>query len=1379
MDPSLSRLSSSTGNLWSRAAEDVSNIGTRVGCHACSFYPDAGPDQEKKMKKHLRTVRHLRTTGAEVAEVHAFKCRHCEKTYSRRDNLVQHEKSHFRLVGDDEDNEDDADNDDFDFTMDSTSAAEQSKLDRRASFLAPESAKRQAVVSPMPLVSPDYTSKNIETWPPASSSFGRMSSFFAPSSKQHQQRHGLVEPVGPAAELNQIGSHPTSTGPYAFTDSGYGSHGTKTIMMYEAPVCEPAVMAQANLQAGGLRSSSPSSHEIDNDTDTVYSDTASLQDPKLYDYVIAFADELNNALPSDLSREDLENISDALPAILEEFANRIGYQRTVPGRVRRKVKYLAYKYRLQIADLVRNRRNDPSEDVDAVPDSPRSPGLDFRDKVVRWMTESDMRLSDHDVFPDDKNVDDDLSDDEELPELSLYREALTKAPAYEWLLSALQVQRKLWVPGDQCTQAHIRQHIIKSFRRPMTYFSRDEQAEVEVIFYVDWDPMEFMKTQYVTTSSEKATMPSEKTITPSEETRRPLKKPKSTFMFQTLKAPFEEAVSPVEEALEQHSLLERVVTLTGHGNHVQATTCLAYMSQTWPKTGKALLRYLCRVFQSEDTLGNLWRPEGSLPGVALIRAALKPVHDGSTHSPMLQLHVTANVFAVAEVGEQLAWLGAALRSSPTESKPLTCSPYIRDIYLDPSSLIHIMSQRFLPRGVCSIGFKLGAMVETAQFDQGSCWRNLFSNPVIVTGYPIPRGQNSDPGTQISLDLAAALIHSNRIVRWSGTTFIKGFSALLVVTKMVKETVFWHLVFNEDGSYISYEDARVPRWSRSDSPFVLETIGHYRHVVGWCDRIVSHAGAPDADYEIGWSGLPGPNQTCALEKATISGGQFVNFGMSFVLGLKDKPIHINYGDNYIEKLRIVSDRFFVLFDSDERQAWLVDGASTLLHLLRSSIKNYQDDPRMRRLLSSPDNIELEEPKSSQAVQGSRADVAFEVLSDSNNLAIPLYSDKTEAWDEATFRTGVPAEHSAKQKTTYFTIRDRVDQICDTLLQITAHHDDVQTQSGVGFRLLSTPRRQLEGYDFMDITASQGTLWPKVATLKTTGQGWVDFTRAIHAPTLFGSGFGNIFAPSFSSTPETPSKASCSLCLWNTSLPAGKDYLAATTHDLQAIIRKKGSQRLKPWRLVDNIHWYTPDLTFEPCACSPEQSAYSRGWLAKHDRVQVLLPSSFPKLWGRESPKWLSENGAVIFGHSSKFPLIWPRRSRDRDLSDHPVPGEPRDDVEEVEALFQDSGLGSSLGSRSQSETEKQQLDASSAESVDMKSKKSSLPLDQGTHMQWGRRRPNPGSLIGSSSGIYGLENSQFIHHGQDEADRRGEGEGGKRSRDRDEEVEDTAEKRARR
>jgi hypothetical protein len=157
---------------------------------------------------------------------------------------------------------------------------------------------------------------------------------------------------------------------------------------------------------------------------------------------------------------------------------------------------------------------------------------------------------------------------------------------------------------------------------------------------------------------------------------------------------------------------------------------------------------------------------------------------------------------------------------------------------------------------------------------------------------------------------------------------------------------------------------------------------------------------------------------------------------------------------------------------------------------------------------------------------------------------------------------------KAMSTYVCLKDRISDICHIIELIMASQDMVSSENGVSFRIKSTPRRQLEGFEFMDLAAGKGTLWPRVHTLHHWGTGWVDFTRAIHAVTLFGSGFGELLQPSAVERP-------CSACHWQACLPREKDYLAVSTYELSRVIKSGGKRSSRPLRIVDNIHWYTPD------------------------------------------------------------------------------------------------------------------------------------------------------------------------------------------------------------
>jgi hypothetical protein len=132
-------------------------------------------------------------------------------------------------------------------------------------------------------------------------------------------------------------------------------------------------------------------------------------------------------------------------------------------------------------------------------------------------------------------------------------------------------------------------------------------------------------------------------------------------------------------------------------------------------------------------------------------------------------------------------------------------------------------------------------------------------------------------------------------------------------------------------------------------------------------------------------------------------------------------------------------------------------------------------------------------------------------------------------------------------------------------------DVAGRSGIKMRLRA--RKHLEGWDFKDLATQRDPFYSRVATLDAFGKGWVDFIRAIHAVTLFGGGFRDIFQPT------GPGK----LCDAWAKVPTNKYYLAACISDLQEIIEEDGDLDANPMKITDGIVWHTQGPAFEPCQC----------------------------------------------------------------------------------------------------------------------------------------------------------------------------------------------------
>lgn len=210
-------------------------------------------------------------------------------------------------------------------------------------------------------------------------------------------------------------------------------------------------------------------------------------------------------------------------------------------------------------------------------------------------------------------------------------------------------------------------------------------------------------------------------------------------------------------------------------------------------------------------------------------------------SQAVYVEVDGSRSSVVEIGEQLAWLSSALRSSPFAGIAF-CSPYI-NINIgdgDPSDMDGL---RYRAPSDSSPVIKIDFAFEEekAQPDsEGQCWHSLFRNPVIVRGFPIVERDPPLSGLEIPLHIMAGLVQATRGYAFDETMILKGFSSMLVPTKQSNDVILWHHFFHKDGSRITYLERglstlRVSNFSKLQAS---------RHIVGWCTRARNCAGRFD-------------------------------------------------------------------------------------------------------------------------------------------------------------------------------------------------------------------------------------------------------------------------------------------------------------------------------------------------------------------------------------------------------------------------------------------------------------------------------------------------------------------------------------------------------
>lgn len=202
---------------------------------------------------------------------------------------------------------------------------------------------------------------------------------------------------------------------------------------------------------------------------------------------------------------------------------------------------------------------------------------------------------------------------------------------------------------------------------------------------------------------------------------------------------------------------------------------------------------------------------------------------------------------VAEIGEQLGWLAATLRSSPVSNGVVACVPRIS------SFQVPILGKGCAASVIasCQIDFDMTVAQDISCHSPGFCWASLFRNPLLVTNYPIRRRAEAYTGIEMSLPMMVELIRSRQLTRVGGRVILKGFCSLLVATAVAGDTVMWHLVYNPTGERISYCDPRLENiGSIVLEGFTLRDLEARRHILGWCSSIRECSGIPVLRFDPG-------------------------------------------------------------------------------------------------------------------------------------------------------------------------------------------------------------------------------------------------------------------------------------------------------------------------------------------------------------------------------------------------------------------------------------------------------------------------------------------------------------------------------------------------
>ena len=308
-------------------------------------------------------------------------------------------------------------------------------------------------------------------------------------------------------------------------------------------------------------------------------------------------------------------------------------------------------------------------------------------------------------------------------------------------------------------------------------------------------------------------------------------------------------------------------------------------------------------------------------------------------------------------------------------------------------------------------------------------------------------------------------------------------------------------------------------------------------------------------------------------------------------------------DYIARMQWINEKYLIFYDVGDKIAWLVDGPSALLHLVRASIKAEENDDFSHLSIFKTD--EIKEPSSTLAYSGRAASIR--TLTDEANLAVRLRRKLQSVKDN------IAGD--------FYTFQDRVDEIFRVLEQIIDHQED-NRPNGIGLQLRRAPRHHFEGFDFRDLASRADPYIPKATKLSRDGEVWSAFARELQAAVLFGNGFGDLLRP------LRDGSSGCGSCCWNTHAIKSRDLLAVSIKDLERLKMKATAPGLDEphdsWLLKGDFWWDSPGQAFHDCQTSGHKPGDSR--------IQTLQHASKRKQPTTSSSASVCKNGAVLFGRN---------------------------------------------------------------------------------------------------------------------------------------------------
>ncbi|KAF5249308.1 hypothetical protein FANTH_5389 [Fusarium anthophilum] len=910
------------------------------------------------------------------------------------------------------------------------------------------------------------------------------------------------------------------------------------------------------------------------DTATTYSFDTLSDDPKFV-YFQAFIDQLAEDVRAAADGAVLQNVGQGfLDQTLRDFAWKLHEESTNPFQLETSV--IIHRKRRNIVDLLDFQVPAPEEAESVSGQSLGDSGAE-NEKETSTIPFKKAEEMIFDWIDDVKS-----GEPNDLSQMPQYRRFIQGSEAYRWLLTKISQQSRL-----SCEEPSLMDRIGNTIRNklkesiPHHRMSRKKESlGFEMTYSLALDVIGMMKRSGISSSFGKA--------------------------------------------------LPNILCFTGKWDEAQATSVAEYMDQTWPHSGGGIISLLQDLLSDQESFFSRFDPvplktlhsgtwtkpswlettRGNYSTHCILTGTMK---EGRSTNVRYEISAKGGYYAVSEVGEQIAWLASVFKVHK-HTGFRSIMPQITNF--SAKAFNNSSGSTTAVMGQCSFSFS--ARPETADNpNQGFCWERLFSSLNIIRGYPILRRSVPKSGLEVSLPYVASIVGSSEVVQWDKRLVIKGFNMLTVATQVTDDFVVWHLLVNEEvGERISYIDPRLDHIDvRFSEEMSLRHMEGKRHIVGWCTKATDLCGRHTANHEIKPGGLPKASPSIVIDKLYIEGGSPVTAGLMLDINKKAQPFWLQREMDYPSLLNWVKLQPIVFYDVEERRAWLVDGASALLHLVRISLHMDINDPESAYdWVYDPSKLKDHWPG-----VGSRQ-AALQTLKNWENRALNIY-----VVCKHVDPNGVPV-------TKYSTFEERVKRILHSIEKLIDRQAQAASQDGIKISQTLDPRRDVVGFDIVDIIDPTVHIYPRIQHLNSWGHGWIDLIPTIGITALFGRGFGDLIR---ADEPDL-------ICPSWRSVPVGKDYLASSISTMQ-MLHEKRLLRMEPGlvggELTKKITWVAAKEASLHCKCVKRQGnndAHTAEAECNHNPVQFLAK----RWWSRTIPNGLKPvqlgtldpGGAVIFGHT---------------------------------------------------------------------------------------------------------------------------------------------------